>query len=137
MVIKELNSCEVKKIINDHKVEFREFFTNRTVYGAKNKSGNVIGMVAVSNNKHLNNTKKLFTPFIDSKSVDQASDFIKSVVDKINKSNQRTIIYCDVLADYIPFFESAGFTFTSVQNGLKRYNKLYRAIYKQNKVKED
>jgi|SRR5690554_933325 len=126
--IEKITNKEVNNVIKTHKVEHREFFTNeKIIYALKDKDKRVVGMVGVSRNKQLIGSVKLYNPFVLDNNLKYGKMLIKSVVKNIIKNDD--IVFCDVKTEAKPYFESAGFKFTSVKENLKLYDKLWRGIY--------
>jgi hypothetical protein len=128
MKLYELTQEQVKTVIHLHKIRFREFFLNRKVYGLHDGE-RFLGMVAVSDNKQLHGAKKFFTPWVYQNDVNVAKLLLSCVIKAIKTEDTQAIIYSDCLTSSKAWFESCGFTFTSVKDGLKRYQSLWRGIY--------
>lgn len=126
--IEKITNKEVNNAIKKHKVEHREFFTNeKIIYALKDKDNRVVGMIGVSQNKQLIGSVKLYNPFVLDNNLKYGKMLIKLVVKNIIKNGD--IVFCDVKTEAKPYFESAGFKFTSVKENLKLYDKLWRGIY--------
>lgn len=127
MDFKLLKVDEVKKAINENKLQYREFFIKKDVYGIVDDDGKVLAMAGVSENKQLIGAKKIYNPFyVD---FDIGRKLIKCLIIELTSHNKNYVIYTDCLTDDVHLFHREGFKHGIVKNNLKRYGKLWRMTF--------
>ena len=127
MDFKLLKVDEVKKAINENKLQYREFFIKKDVYGIVDDDGKILAMVGVSDNKQLIGAKKIYNPFyVD---IDIGRKLIKCLIQELIAYNKNYVIYTDCFTDDVHLFHKEGFKHGILRNNLKRYGKLWRMTY--------
>lgn len=123
MEIRILTEQEVKEVIRENKIIFREFYINKKVYGYV-VDDEIIAMCPVSQNRQLMDARKIYSPFVKGGNIEIGVELLKYVV----KDNEGFVIYADFLTDTMPMFQGANFIIAYKQTDLKRYGILWRGV---------